>query len=115
MDSLDSIEYGVASNLQYKITIDHVNPATNLPLQPSDLYVTLYIKSDLDSDAVLTITGVYNDDDEAFDFSFTEEQAKLLTVGTWYYGFEVRITDINGLPVYKHTYVRKVVKTGAKV
>jgi len=114
MEQLEYMEYGNASNLQYKFTIDHLHPTTELPLQPSDLFVTLYIRNDLDEDAEFSVTGSYNATSEAFDFTFTEEQAELMTPDTWYYGFEVRVTDINGKPIHKRTYSRKVEKTGAK-
>jgi len=114
MNSIESIEYGVASNLQYKLSIDHVNPDTGLDLQLTDLHVSLYLKSSLTDDDLFTITGVYNSTDEAFDFTFSQEQAELLTVGTWYYGFEVRITNISGKVIHRNTYSRKIVKTGGK-
>ena len=114
MDKIDCIQYGVASNLQYKLTIDHVNPATGLDLQLTDLYVSLYLKSTLTDDDLFTIVGAYNSTDEAFDFTFSQVQADLLTIGTWYYGFEVRITDIDGKVIHRNTYSRKIVKTGGK-
>jgi len=114
MDKIDCIEYGVASNLQYKLSIDHVKPDTGLDLQLTDLYVSLYLKDSLSDDDLFTIVGVYNSTDEAFDFAFSQEQADLLTVGTWYYGFEVRITNISGKVIHRNTYSRKIIKTGGK-
>lgn len=114
MDTLDNIEYGVASNLQYKLTIEHTNPTNGLPLQLIDLYVSLHLKNDLNGDDLFTVVGVYNEDDLAFDFTFTQEQADLLTVGRWYYGFEVRLTNATGKILHRHTYLRKVISTGAK-
>jgi len=114
MENISNIEYGNACSLQYKLSIDCDNPDTGTPLTASDLHVTLYIKSDLDEDATVTVTGVYDSTDDVFNFNISQTESELLTVGTWYYGFEVRISDINGKVIHRNTYSRKIVKTGAK-
>jgi len=113
MERLQEVEYGVASNLQYKITSTLVNPADGVVLQNTDLYITLRIKSNLEDDELFNVTGIYNDVD-AWDFSFTQEQSDLMTPDTWYLGFEVRVTNVTGQVVHRKTVSRKVIETGAK-
>ena len=116
MKKMKTIEYGVASNFQYILTLNGLKSSEGVEVLPSNLHVTLYVKatSNITEIPIFSVTGVYNDVDKGFDFSITQEQANLLTIGVWYFGFETRLGDINGKVVKRSSYSRKVLLTVAK-